>query len=122
MAGAGIGLCIICGRDNQPCVSDICQDCTMDEFWFSLKGDVPPAYISAHVLPVEPPPEEVTAGEWMTDEEFSVIMSMPTDCFACGSVNLVRCGSEVNDETGQERHKWECETCGDRFWGEWFLS
>jgi hypothetical protein len=37
MAGAGIGTCVICGRDNQPLVSDICQDCTMDEFFASHK-------------------------------------------------------------------------------------
>lgn len=37
MAGAGIGKCVICGRDNQPLVNDICQDCTMDEFHAGLE-------------------------------------------------------------------------------------
>lgn len=36
MAGGGIGKCVVCGRDNQPIVNDICQDCTMDEFWAVL--------------------------------------------------------------------------------------
>lgn len=37
MAGAGIGKCVICGRDNQPLVSDICQDCHMKAFQASLE-------------------------------------------------------------------------------------
>lgn len=37
MAGAGIGKCVICGRDNQPLISDICQDCHMKEFNANLE-------------------------------------------------------------------------------------
>lgn len=37
MAGAGIGTCVLCGRENQPLISDICQDCHMNEFNASLE-------------------------------------------------------------------------------------
>lgn len=38
MAGAGIGKCVVCGRDNQPLISDICQDCHMKEFHAGLES------------------------------------------------------------------------------------
>lgn len=37
MAGAGIGTCVICGRENQPLVSDICQHCHNAEFLAGLE-------------------------------------------------------------------------------------
>lgn len=37
MAGAGIGTCVMCGRENQPLVSDICQGCHMVEFYAGLE-------------------------------------------------------------------------------------
>jgi hypothetical protein len=50
MAGAGIGTCVICGRDNQPLVNDICQDCTMNEFFSGLEKSPLAAGAVVHAL------------------------------------------------------------------------
>lgn len=38
MAGAGIGTCVLCGKENQALVSDLCPDCTMKAFFDGLES------------------------------------------------------------------------------------
>lgn len=56
----------------------------------------------------------------MSEQVQSSIESLPLECPQCGCLDLVTVGCDVDDESGYERDKWECEDCGFRFWGSWY--
>lgn len=109
MAGAGIGMCIVCGRDGQALVSDMCPECTMKEFWLTVTSG------SDSIAAIASDHEKYRRSKPILALDYLHVEVCPKGHVGRGILLEAEPIEAANGDL-IERHKFECELCGEIWW------